>query len=120
MSIKRYSVAMAQAIDERLGNHLRRKDGNEDLCLAVYMPSTGTTRFTALLRELVMPEEGDRLASSNVEFCGHYVLRAASQAAEVGGGLAILHSHPMGKDWQLLSTFDRDAESSFSACCFRP
>ena len=114
VSIERYSVAMARLVDERLANHLRRKDGNEDLCLAVYMPSTGATRFTALITELIFPEGGDRVVSGRVEFCGDFVLRAASKAADIGGGVAILHSHPKGKGWQSLSTFDRDAELSFA------
>ena len=114
VSIERYSVAMARSVDECLANHLRRKDGNEDLCLALYMPSTGVTRFTALITELVLPEDGDRVVSGRVEFCGDYVLRAASKAADIGGGVAILHSHPNGKGWQSLSTFDRDAELSFA------
>ena len=87
---------MARLVDERLANHLRRKDGNEDLCLAVYMPSTGATRFTALITELIFPEGGDRVVSGRVEFCGDFVLRAASKAADIGGGVAILHSHPKG------------------------
>ena len=106
---------MTGVMDDSLTSHLIRNDGNEDLCLAIYTPSTGTNRFTALLTEIVLPGDDDRFVHGIVDFSGEYVLRAASQAAAVGGGVAILHSHPMGRGWQSLSSFDSDAESSFAA-----
>ncbi len=97
-----------------LKSHLLRSDGQEDLCLAVYKPSSGATRFTALLCEVVLPEQGDRRVHGIVTFAGQYVLRAAHLAAKYGGGVAILHSHPRGRGWQFMSEPDRDAEAAYA------
>lgn len=50
----------------------------------------------------------------NATITGAYVLRAAAQAAREGHGLVILHSHPRGRGWQLLSALDFDAERSYA------
>lgn len=101
--------------DELLKAHLLRADGQEDLCLAIYKPSSGKTRFTALICELVLPQPGERHVHGVVTFTGKYVLRAAQLAAKQGGGVAILHSHPLGRGWQMMSEPDRDAEASYAA-----
>jgi hypothetical protein len=43
------SVAMTEAISIALRDHLFRVDGQEDLCFALYRPSKGRQRFSALL-----------------------------------------------------------------------
>jgi hypothetical protein len=42
------SVAMTAATVDTLRAHVDRPDGQEDICLATYRPSTGATRTTAL------------------------------------------------------------------------
>ena len=44
MNSRTTSVAMTAAIEQDLLNLLVRDDGQEDLCLATYRPSTGETR----------------------------------------------------------------------------
>lgn len=110
----RFSVAMAGEADRQLTAHLVRDDGQEDLCMAVYRPSNGATRLTALVAEVVLPEDGETTVRGTVSFTGGYVLRAVERAAAVGGGVVILHSHPGGSDWQAMSGPDRDAEASYA------
>ena len=43
------SVAMTAAMEEALLGQLVRPDGQEDLCLATYRPSTGKGRVSALV-----------------------------------------------------------------------
>jgi hypothetical protein len=111
------SVAMTEASDTVLREHLLRADGQEDLCLATYAPSSGSRRWTALLREFVEPWPGERTVHGNVSFTGAYVVRAATQAAAAGFGVAILHSHPRGRGWQHMSAWDADAEQSYAHLC---
>ncbi len=48
----RTSAAMTAETEGALRAHLLRSDRQEDICLATYRPSTGTTRRTALLRQV--------------------------------------------------------------------
>ncbi len=110
----RHSVAMTSDTSVELEDHLLRSDGQEDLCLAVYKPSCGATRLTAIIVQVLLPNPGDRHVRGVVTFEGSYILRAAWHASKCGGGLAILHSHPSGSGWQRMSEPDRDAESSYA------
>lgn len=106
-----WSVAMPGTIDRTLAAHLTRSDGQEDICFATYRRSTGATRDTAILVDVVLPEDGDREVHGNASFSGAYFLRAAGRAAESGLGVALLHAHPGATAWQRLSRDDFNAEA---------
>jgi molybdopterin-synthase adenylyltransferase len=110
----RTSVAMTLGLDSGARGHLLRQDGQEDVCLAMYAPSTGERRVTAVLTDLVLPSEGERSVHGNVTFSGSYVVRVASQAAAQGLGVALMHSHPHGVGWQAMSGVDRETEQSYA------
>lgn len=110
----KHSVAIPEGVHQELAEHLLRTDGQEDICLATYSVSTGSSRTTRLLREAHLPESGDRAVHGNATIMGSYVLRVAAQAAREGQGVAILHSHPAGRGWQGLSAPDFEAEQSYA------
>ena len=112
--IRRTSVAMTADIHDALDRHLLRADGQEDICLATYRPCTGATRRTALVRQVVLPEPGERAVHGNASLTGGYVLRAAALAQADGCGLVLAHSHPYGHGWQGMSGPDRDAEAAYA------
>lgn len=105
---------MTAEVEESLRSHLIRPDGQEDLCLVLYRPSTGATRLTAILHTVLLPHEGETAVHGNVSFTGDYVLRALEKAAKDGSGIAIVHSHPKARRWQGMSGPDADAEASFA------
>jgi molybdopterin-synthase adenylyltransferase len=110
----RSSVAMTETTAAELGACLLRADGQEDICLAIYRPSTGRDRVTALVSEVLPPAHGERVVHGNAAVTGDYVLRAATAAAESSGGVALLHSHPFGSGWQGMSPADAEAERSYA------
>lgn len=114
MKHRRVSVAMSSTVHRELRTHLIRADGQEDICLATYRPSTGSTRRTAIVREMIEPLPGDREVHGNASITGDYVLRAAAIAHAREEGLVLCHSHPGASQWQNMSGPDRDAESSFA------
>ena len=112
---RRLAAAMTTDLAGRLRSHLRREDGQEDLCFVFWRPSTGAARTTAVVAEAIWPSAGERLISGNVAFTSQYFLRAAARAAAAGGGLGLVHSHPGGRGWQGLSPDDHAAEAGHAA-----
>jgi len=112
--MRRTSVAMTAETHDALVRHLLREDGQENICLATYRLSTGATRRTALVRQVVLPEPGERAVHGNASLTGDYVLRAAALAQVDGCGFTIAHSHPGGRGWQPMSVPDHDAEASYA------
>jgi hypothetical protein len=113
-TMTRASVAMTDELHSHACGHLLRDDGQEDLTLATYAPSTGTQRTTSILNNLVLPRHGERNVHGTASFAGSYVVRAASEAAAQGLGIALLHSHPDGLGWQGMSGTDHDTEQSYA------
>ncbi|CCK28826.1 hypothetical protein BN159_4447 [Streptomyces davaonensis JCM 4913] len=113
--ITRFSVAMTNSVALRLNEHLRRADGQEECTFLLWRPSTGSRRTTALIVDLVLPDDGDRIVHGTVDFTSEYFLRAAGLAAARGCGLAFTHAHPRGRRWQRLNGIDYAAEESFAA-----
>jgi molybdopterin/thiamine biosynthesis adenylyltransferase len=105
---------MTSDLDARARRHLLRRDGQEDVCLATYAPSTGDRRTTAVLTDLVLPDDRERRVHGNASFSGRYVVRAASHAAAQGLGIALLHSHPQSTGWQDMSGIDHETEHSYA------
>lgn len=108
------SVAMTAATERHLLDRLVRADGQEDLCLATYRPSTGATRCTALITSVIAPEPGERQVHGNATVTGKYVFRGAGIARAERCGLVLLHSHPGATRWQPMSGPDRTAEASYA------
>ena len=111
----RHSVALATTTHEMLVGHLDRADGQEDLCFALYRDSQGEQRHTAIVRELILPEAGERDIHGNAALHGEYFLRALDRAEEADAGLALLHSHPHGRGWQDMSLDDTTTERRLAA-----
>jgi molybdopterin-synthase adenylyltransferase len=109
-----FSVAMPGPVHDGLSRHLLRADGQEDVCLAIYAPSTGCTRTSALVSEFLLPGPGERAVHGNASFTGGYFVHAASHAASLGRGVVALHSHPGGAGWQPMSGPDYDTERSYA------
>lgn len=105
----RYSAALTTETFNTLAAHLLRNDGQEDLCFALWYPSTGAERQTALIAEPILSQEGERRVHGNASFLPHYLDRALGLALENGAGLALLHSH-LGPGWQGMSPDDVIAE----------
>ena len=111
---RRVSVAMTDTTEQAFVGLLARDDGQEDLCLATYRPSTGRNRITALIASVIRPQQGDRQVHGNATVTADYILRGAEIAQQRGCGLVLLHSHPGAREWQPMSGPDRDAESSYA------
>lgn len=103
-----WSVAMTGDLDHRLRNHLDKGPHQEDLTFAYWRVSVGATRTTAVLHELVLPREDERILDGNAAFTADYLQRALT-GCPAGSGIAFLHSH-LGPGWQGMSSDDVVAE----------
>lgn len=108
-----YSVALTHSLHEEAKKHLLRLDGQEDLCFALWYPSQGKKRFTALLHQLILPKKEDRIVEGNVSFLPCYYERVVAEAIKVNAGLAFIHSH-LGSGWQNMSFDDIKAETNLA------
>ncbi len=109
-----YSVALPSDVHEQAAGHLIRDDRQEDLCFALWFPSQGSNRTTALIHKVILPGENDRLVHGNASFLPQYFERALSLAISCNAGLAFMHSHG-GPGWQGMSSDDIAAEQGHAA-----
>lgn len=110
---KEFAISIPDYLNSELFNHLIRRDKQEDLCFALWAPSIGNTRYSAIINELIIPEDGDRNVHGNVSFNPQYFKRAAALAMKRKMGLCFLHSHPFS-GWQGMSTDDIKAETKMA------
>ena len=109
----RFEVTLTAEADSVLSEHLlqhyKQDVLQEDLCFALWRPSTGQRRLTALIEEVILPEQDERILHGNASFQPQYMGRAIQLARRKEAGLAFMHSHP-GPGWQGMSTADIEAE----------
>ena len=103
------SVAMPEILNEEVFKFLIKPDGGEDLLFALWTPSSGAQRLTALVHTPIYPAKGDRQRHGNVSFNPQYFERVCEMALKEKGGVAFLHSH-IGPGWQDMSEDDIVAE----------
>lgn len=118
MSRPTHSSAMPEDVDRLARSHLLREDKQEDICFALWYPSRGQSRITALINRLVLPTDGDRNVHGNASFNPSFFERALREATAEGAGLALLHSHPYGRGGQGMSPDDIAAEHGHAAAVF--
>lgn len=106
-------MAMTSSIHQSAVGHLNRADGQEDLCFALWYPSQGKKRLTALIDRIVLPDNNDRDVHGNVSFNHKYFQRVLLEARRAGAGLTFMHSH-LGPGWQGMSYDDIKAEEQIS------
>ena len=115
MSSVDYSVVMTSEVADMLRGHLlqhiKRGQRQEDLCFALWKPSTGRTRTTAVLTEVLLPVANERLLHGGASFLPTYLDRVAEAAMARNAGIALLHSH-FTPGWQGMSGKDIDTERS--------
>ena len=99
---------------DHLLQHFRRGDSQEDLCFALWRPSSGQSRRSALIDEIILPAEDERILHGGVSCQPHYFSRALRAATDKGMGLAFMHSHP-GPGWQGLNAVDAETEGDILA-----
>ena len=95
--------------NEHLLQHYKRDMLQEDLCFALWRPSTGKLRRTALIEKIILPKKGERILHGNASFQPDYLGRVMQIAREKKAGLAFMHSHP-SPGWQEMSCADIEAE----------
>lgn len=107
------SIAITERAQAKSSNHLlsfiRRGERQEDLCFALWRPSTGLNRRTAIVYDTVLPEDHERNLHRNASFEPKYLARSLQLAMERNSGLAFMHSHT-GPGWQDTSPTDVQAE----------
>ena len=108
------STALSSDLHKHLLSHLLREDGQEDLCFALWYPSHGQERLTALLQRIILPNQGEHQVHGNASFLPSYFERVVSLALENRAGIAFLHSH-LGPGWQGMSADDINAETRIAA-----
>lgn len=108
------SAALSTAVHAAAASHMFAQEGQEDLCFAIWHPSSGSSRSSALVKELILPRDGERFLHGNASFHSSYFQRALGLAIEAGGGLALLHNHHW-PGWQNLSKDDATTEGTYAA-----
>lgn len=111
--MKSHQVVFLENSEKRANQHLlqhyKKKKLQEDLCFALWRPSTGKSKYTGIIYKIILPEKEDRELCGNVEFSPRFLSKAINIAIKEEAGLAFMHSHP-SEGWQGMSTPDVIAE----------
>ena len=109
-----YSVAWRSEVERVARNHLLqhhyRGRCQEDIALATWYPADGTNRHTAIIDEVLLPEEDERILQGNVQMTRDFLRRCRAHALSKGAGMAVMHNH-LGPGWQDMSEDDVVMES---------
>lgn len=112
--MKIYSVAWRAEVERiarvHLLQHYARGQLQEDIALATWFPAIGANRYTAVLDEIILPREDERVLQGNVQMTRDYLRRARRIALTKGAGLAVMHNH-LSPGWQGMSADDVVMES---------
>ena len=114
----RHRVVLREVLHRQLADHLlsglRLRGMQEEACFALWRRADGFDRYTGILGDVILPEDGDRDLHGNVTVHGGYLNRVLDSALKAHAGVAVLHSHP-GPGWQELSGMDADTERNIIA-----
>ena len=109
----KYDAVLTESVHENacafLLKHVHAGQLQEELCFALWRPSTGATRQSALIFDIIPPTDGDRHLHGNASFEPDYLTRAVKAACVQKAGLAFMHNHFSG-GWQGMSEADLVAE----------
>ena len=94
---------------DHLLSHFRGNKSQEELCFALWYPSIGKNKTTALISEIILPEEQERKLHGNTSFLPEFLARSLRLAIKKQAGLVFMHSHPT-EGWQGMSNADIIAE----------
>lgn len=109
------SVAIPADVHDLVAEVLLQRDGWEDVSFALWTPSRGAQRLTALVHTPILPRPAERERHGNVTFHPEYFERALDAAVRAGCGIALMHSHPAGRGWQRMSPDDVRAERKLAS-----
>ena len=111
----RYEVTLTEKAHNIACNHLlshfKQNKLQEELCFALWYPCSGKGKTTALISEIILPEDDERELHGNTSFFPHFLARSLRIAKKKKAGLAFMHSHPT-KGWQDMSGPDIIAEKN--------
>lgn len=105
-----WRAGVEKIAQDHLLQHIRRGHPQEDIALATWYPAKGTSRFTAIIDEVLLPAENERILQGNVQMTGDYLRRCRQKALSKGAGMAVMHNH-FSPGWQDMSADDVVMES---------
>lgn len=105
----KYSVVIDEKNNKTLNDFLLKETDQEDLCFALYTISTGVVRTTYIIKQIILPENGDRNLHGNVSFNSSFFDRVTQAALKENNGICFIHSHPFN-GWQGMSHDDLTTE----------
>ena len=109
-----YSVAWRHEVESAARRHLLQHYHagrfQEDIALATWYPAEGANRYSAIIDEVLLPSEDERILQGNVRMTRDFLRRCRERALSKGAGLAVMHNH-LGPGWQDMSADDVVMES---------
>ncbi len=104
-----YSVAWRSEVEAIARRHLLQHHHlgrrQEDIALATWYPASGSNRYTAIIDEVLLPTEEERILQGNVQMTRDFLRRCRQRALSKGAGMAVMHNH-FGPGWQEMSPDD--------------